>query len=87
VDTNANNNYDPPNDIPLFNQSMRANVWLVDDPVNVEEITFDITLNDNKTGFNPRGLPLSNGAVYLRTDSRPQPYKLSLSSAGSVRLQ
>jgi type IV fimbrial biogenesis protein FimT len=87
VDTNANNNYDPPNDIPLFNQSMRANVWLVDDPVNGEGITFDITLNDNKTGFNPRGLPLSIGAVFLRTDSRPQPYRLSLSSAGSVRLQ
>lgn len=76
VDNVTPRTFDPPTDIQLVNQPMRANVQLV-------STTF------NPAGYNSRGLPLgaANQNVVLRTSDGSRSYTLTVSSAGNVRLQ
>lgn len=68
--------YNPPTDIQLANQQIRANVLLV-------STTF------NPAGYSPRGLPLgaANQNVVLSTGDGSRTYTLTMSQAGNVRLQ
>jgi len=68
--------FNPPADIELANQQIRANVLLVN-------TTF------NPAGYSSRGLPLgaANQNVVLSTEDGARTYTLTMSQAGNVRLQ